>query len=42
MFMMRESLSILLLLSIIIMETTIGIGTAGRTPGALSHKLFAA
>lgn len=40
--MMRESLPILLLLSIIIMGTTTGIGAAGRTSGALSHKLFAA
>jgi hypothetical protein len=40
--MMRESLPILLLLSIIIMVTTTGIGAAGRTSGALSHKLFAA
>ena len=41
MFMMKESLPILLLSSIIIMGTTIGIGTAGRTSEALSHKLFA-
>jgi hypothetical protein len=31
-----------LLSSVIIMGTTIGIGTVGRASGALSHKLFAA
>jgi hypothetical protein len=42
MFMMKKSLPILLLSSVIIMGTTIGIGTGGRASGVLSHKLFAA